>query len=230
VAAVLRDRLAEDLRRLCGDAGVAQPALSRVSGVSQGYISEILAGSARPSIETYARLAAAVGADLSMRLYPNTGPAIHDRHQARILEGLLARIHPRWRPTTEVAVRQPARGWVDLVLAEPRERIVVATEIESGLRRLEQMIRWSREKADSLPSWPAWAELGREATISQLLIVRRTRANRDVARSFAGQLAIAYPAHPDDAIAALTGTARWPGAALVWVQLERDGIRLVPGR
>lgn len=54
-------------------------------------------------METYARLAAALGADLSARLYPNTGPAIRDRHQAGIPEALLALLHPRWRPHTEVA-------------------------------------------------------------------------------------------------------------------------------
>jgi hypothetical protein len=41
---------------------------------------------------------------------------------------------------------------------------------------------------------------------------------------------VAYPAHPDDAIAALTGTAAWTGAAMVWAVIEHGGTRMVAGR
>ncbi|HLX35774.1 MAG TPA: hypothetical protein VKR30_11110 [Candidatus Limnocylindrales bacterium] len=78
-------------------------------------------------------------------MYPNTGPTIRDRHQARILEWLLGQLDPRWRSFTEVAVRQPGRGWIDLVMFEPREGLLVATEIQSGLQRLDQIVRWSGE-------------------------------------------------------------------------------------
>lgn len=230
VASLVRSRLAEDLRRLCDDAGVSQDALSRAAGVPQGFISRILAGNARPSIETYAKLASAIGADLSARLYANTGPTIRDRHQARILEGLLAQLHPRWQVFTEVAVRNPARGWIDAALHEDRERKLVATEIQSDLRRLEQLVRWSREKADSLPSWAGWSRLGQEPDVSLLLVVRRTRATQQLAREFGRQLRVAYPAHPDDAVAALTGVAPWPGSALVWARIDSDRMNLLSGR
>jgi hypothetical protein len=60
--------------------------------------------------------------------------------------------------------------------------------------------------------------------------VRRTRATRAVAAEFARQLRLACPVHPDDALAALTGTAPWPGAALVWVTLDARGARFAQGR
>jgi transcriptional regulator with XRE-family HTH domain len=224
-----RARLAEDLANLCADAGVSQAALARASGVPQPYICRILAGSAGPSLETYVRLAVALGADLGVRLYPNTGPAIRDRHQAPILEGLLGVLHPRWGAFTEVAVRRPSRGWIDAVLHEPRERLLLPTEIQSELRRLEQLVRWSAEKAASLPSWEGWPRLG-EPSVSPLLVVRRTRATRAAAREFDRQLRVAYPAHPDDALAALTGTTPWPGPALVWAAIEGGRARLVAGR
>ncbi|MBI2764157.1 MAG: helix-turn-helix transcriptional regulator [Chloroflexi bacterium] len=229
-ASSVRGRLAEDLRRLCGDAGVSQDALSRAADVPQGFISRILAGNARPSIETYAKLASAIGADLSARLYPNTGPTIRDRHQARILEGLLRQLHPRWQVFTEVAVRNPARGWIDAALHEDRERKLVATEVQSDLRRLEQLLRWSREKADALPSWAGWSRLGEEPDVSMLLVVRRTRATQQLAREFGRQLRVAYPAHPDDAVSALTGVVPWPGSALVWARIDADRVRLLSGR
>jgi transcriptional regulator with XRE-family HTH domain len=223
-----RAKLVEDIERLSGDAGITMSALAREAGVDVGHLSRILAGKANPSIETYAKLAVPLGADLSTRLYPNTGPLIRDRHQGRITEALLAARHPRWRPFTEVSVRHPARGWIDVVLYEERERRVVAVEIESDIRRIEQQIRWAQMKAESLPSWDGWPAEGAE--ISRLLIVRRTRTTRQTALEFARQLATAHPAHPEDAVAAVTGISPWPGAAMVWAQIEPDRVRFLPGR
>jgi len=226
-----RDGIRDDVERLRLDAGWSLAQLARASGVDPGYLHRILTGDERPSVETYARLAAALGADLSLRAYPGTGPALRDRHQAPILELLLRERHPRWAPFTEVIVRRPARGSIDAVLHEPRERVAVASELQGDLRRLEQLVRWQQMKAESLPSWDGWAELAPEPpAISRLLIVRRTRATRQVAAEFARQLRVAYAAHPDDAVAALTGTQPWPGPALVWVALEGGVARFLQGR
>lgn len=223
-----RAKLVEDLERLCGDAGIPMETLARAAGVPPSYLRRIMAARANPSLETYAKLAVPLGADLAARLYPNTGPLIHDRHQAPIVEALLAARHRRWVPATEVVVRQPARGWIDLVLHEPRERRVLAVEVESDIRRIEQQVRWARMKAESLPSSDHWPADG--ADISRLLVVRRTRATRQTAVEFARQLAVAYPAHPQDAIAALTGTAEWPGAAMLWAQVEPNRVRFLSTR
>jgi transcriptional regulator with XRE-family HTH domain len=213
------------------DAGLARAALARAAGVDTAFLSRIEGGRAKPSMETYARLAAPLGADLVARLYPSTGPTIRDRHQARILEGLLRQLHPRWRPYTEVAVRRPARGWIDAALHDQATGSVVAVEIQSALHRLEQLVRWSMDKAASLPSWDGYDRIGPVVSTSQLLVVRSTRTTREIARQFARQLEVAFPAHPEDAIAALTGTHAWPGPALIWVELGRGGsVRLLPRR
>ena len=182
-----------------------------------------------PTLETYARLAAALGADLAARLYPNTGPRVRDRHQVRMAEVVLASRHPRWGPSPEVAVRRPARGWVDLVLHEPAEAVLVATELESMLRRIEQLLRWSGEKAESLPSASMWGEWSRSGppSISRLLVVRWTRANRDAASDARRLLRAAYPADPRDALDALTGTVAWPGSALLWARIDRGRAELI---
>ncbi len=224
-----RARLAEDIERLTADAGITLTALARAAGIEHGYLSKIMAGKARPSMETYAKLAIPLGADLAARLYPNTGPLIRDRHQARIVEALVAQLHPRWRATTEVGVSRPSRGWIDVVLHDPREGLLIAVEVESDIRRIEQLVRWARMKADSLPSWEGWPR-DSSPTVSQLLLVRRTRATRQIALEFAGQLALAYPAHPEDALRALTATAPWPGPALVWVQIEATRVDFLPTR
>jgi transcriptional regulator with XRE-family HTH domain len=225
-----RAALAEDIERQCADAGLSHAQLARAAGVPASVISRTLAGLTRPSLETYARIAAALGSDLATRLYPTTGPAIHDRHSVPILEAVLRDAHPRWRPLTEVRVRSPGRGWIDLVLHEARERVALASEIQSTLGRIEQLVRWHREKAASLPSSDEWASLGDGPAVSQLLIVRWTRATRDAASAADSQLRLAYPAHPDDALAALTGTVPWPGSALVWARADGGQVRLVGRR
>jgi transcriptional regulator with XRE-family HTH domain len=219
----------EDIEQARADAGISARALARASGVDAGFLCRILAGEAHPSLDTYARLSGVLGLDLALRAYPNTGPLIRDRHQARILELLLATLHPRWKPYAEVAVRQPSRGWIDAVLHDAAAALLVATEIQSELRRLEQIVRWSAEKAASLPSWDGWTPLGGPRT-SQLLIVRRTRATRHAAGEFERQLRLAFPAHPDDALAALAGTSVWPGPALLWASIDARGTRIVHGR
>ena len=147
-----------------------------------------------------------------------------------MLELLLHTAHPRWSPFTEVGVHRPSRGWIDVVLHDPRGSVIIAGELQSELRRLEQLIRWQTAKAAALPSWDGWAHLGDEPAISRLLLVRRTPATRAVAAEFAAQLRVAYPAHPADAIAALGGTTTWPGPAMLWVTLDARGARFAPVR
>ena len=231
-AAGLRRALAEDLRRLREDAGVTRMAVARVAGVDPSLVSRVESGEVDPTLETYARLAAALGADLASRVYPQSGPAIRDRHQVRMADLVLASSRPRWRCTPEVVVRRPVRGWIDLVLHDPVNRALVATELESGLHRVEQLVRWSGEKSHALPSsplWPTWVEEGHQPEVSRLLVVRWTRANREAASAARRTLAEAYPADPRDAIDALTGAAAWPGPALVWARIDAGDARLLDG-
>jgi transcriptional regulator with XRE-family HTH domain len=219
-----------ELRTLREDSGLSRLEVARAAGVSDAFVGRIEDGGEHPSNETLTRIGMVLGADLRVRLYPNTGPLIRDRHQAAMLEALLGVLHPRWHAFTEVAVRRPSRGWIDAVFHEPRDGLAVAAELQSELRRLEQLIRWSCEKAASLPSWDGWDSFGDEPRIDRLLVVRRTRATREVAAAHERQLRVAFPAHPDDALAALTGTAPWAGPAMVWSVIDTRGARLVGGR
>ncbi|MFN8630986.1 MAG: helix-turn-helix transcriptional regulator [Chloroflexota bacterium] len=223
--------LAAEIERACADAGISLRELARASGVDSGFIARILSCQVRASLDTYAKLAIPLGLDLAAHLYTNTGPAIRDRHSAPMLEALLETLHVRWRPATEVAVSRPSRGWIDVALHDRHARIIVAGELQSEIHRVEQLVRWHAEKAASLPSWSGWPRLDEPPEISQLLVVRRTRATRAIVADFAGQLRVAYPAHPDDALAALaTPAAPWPGPALVWAAVDQGRARLLGGR
>ena len=81
--------LASEMRALREDAGISQRAVAHAAGLAQSSLSGIEGGQTEPSLETLGRLAAVLGCDLSVRLFPNTGPAIRDRFQARIVEALI---------------------------------------------------------------------------------------------------------------------------------------------
>jgi hypothetical protein len=169
-------------------------------------------------------IADALGADISIRVYPNTGPRIHDRFQAKITEELLRIAHRSWRRSVEVPVLRPARGVIDVVF---HRSILVATEIQSRIDRLEQQIRWAREKAQSLPSSDLWRSIEAEPVISQLLVVQSTRATRELARRFEETLRVAYPALARDAYRALVeAEAQWPGAAILWADVDGEVVRI----
>ena len=197
--------------------------LAKAAGIDDSYLKRIEDGVAQPSVETCVRIGLALGADVVHRLYPTTGPTIRDRHQAAIAEALLGVTHSRWQPFAEIAVRRPSRGWIDLGLHAAAEGVFVAIEIQSDLRRLEQLVRWSEAKADSLPSWGGFVHLGASTLVSRLLVVRDTRANRAVAAEFRRMLSVAFPANPHDAIDGLMTAARWPGASVLWAARDRTG-------
>jgi transcriptional regulator with XRE-family HTH domain len=128
IAARAIERAVDDLARLIADSGLSHAAVARAAGMSAGYLADVLARKRRPTPGALAKLARPLGADLSIRLYPSTGPTIRDRHQARILEQLLGLLGGSWRPYTEVGVWKPVRGAIDAVLHDRRAEIVVAAQ------------------------------------------------------------------------------------------------------
>jgi hypothetical protein len=119
-----------------------------------------------------------------------------------------------------MAIYRPVRGSIDLVLdafAEP----LVACEAQSDMRRIEQQLRWSRAKADALAATSEDDGEGKPPRpVGRLLLLRSTRRTRAIAAQHGDLLAAAYPSGAADALAALTGEARWPGDALLWCRVE----------
>jgi len=226
-AARIRGQLGAQIRDLRTDAGASLRALAEQAGVEFGYLAQVERGVREPSISALSAIAMALGADLSIRMYPNTGPRIRDHIQAAIVEELLRVAHPRWRRFTEVPVYRPARGRIDAVLHDPSAAIVVTTEVHSLVRRLEQQLGWARLKAESLPSADFWRHVDREPAVSQLLVLRSTRANRDVAHRFAETLRAAYPAQAAAVFGAIVGDTPWPGPGVLWASAEHDTVRLL---
>ena len=225
---VLTRSIGADVERIRTELGASQSAVARVAGIDRSHVTRIEAGNARPSLESLVAVATALGADVSVRLYPGRGPKLADRHSARMIELTLSELAPVWRPHLEVRVDRPVRGYVDVVLERRDLSLLVATEYESILPRLEQQLRWAAEKAAAIASSDLVGH-GPTPEVSKLLVLRSTERTRALARTFERTFQIAYPARTRDAVDALRIGAPWPGAAIVWIRIDGDRVELLDG-
>lgn len=217
-----------DIRQMREDSGATQRELSHAAGIDHGYLSLVERGLREPSITALTAIATALGADASIRLFPGAGPRLRDAIQARIGEALVRILHPRWDRMLEVPVLRPARRFIDLVLLDRPPTLAICTEIQSELRRLEQLIRWANQKALALPSVSFWDRMTETPTIDRLLVVRSTRSSREIAARFGDTLGVAYPGSSVDAYRALTTLeAAWPGPSLLWADVRGDVVRIL---
>jgi transcriptional regulator with XRE-family HTH domain len=220
------------LRDLRTDAGLSIAAVAREVGIDRSFLSRIERGDRAAGVAVLTGIATVLGADLSVRAYPNTGPRIRDRFQAPMVEALIRAVDDRWIADPEVVVVHPARGVIDLVLTDRTRPLLVASEIQSEVRRLEQQIRWHREKELSLPSADLWwfANPDGGAATSRMLVLRSTTATRELANRYTATLRAAYPARTRELIAALlTHDAPWPGPGIAWMRVEGGVARLLDG-
>src|SRR3990172_508260 len=221
----LRRVIGNQVRTMREDAGLTRADVARAAGIDRAHYSRIETGETGASLEVLMAIGAALGADLSVRYFPSSGPRIHDRFQAPIVEALLRALHLRWMGQPEVQVRRPVHGVIDLVIRGADD--VIACEVQSELRRLEQLIRWSSEKAAAL------GDGSPPGTASRLLVIRSPTETPEIARQFAATLGAAYPARTSDAFDALTGADRpWPGPAILWARVDagRGEILRLPPR
>ncbi|MEO8469658.1 MAG: helix-turn-helix transcriptional regulator [Chloroflexota bacterium] len=215
-----RRRIGGQVREIREDLGATQADLARAVGVAPSHVARIEAGTVGMSQLTHLAIAAALGADLSVRLFPTGGAPIRDRFQAPIVEALIRALDESWTPRPEVLVGSPRRRIIDVVLG--RGRLVIACEVHSELRRVEEVLRRASETEHAL------ATEGLAEITSRLLIVRSTVTTRAVARQLAATLSAAYPARAADAFDALTeGDRAWPGAAILWARLEAGRAELL---
>jgi transcriptional regulator with XRE-family HTH domain len=219
-----RRAIGREIRVLREDAGITQARLARAAGISRAHLCGIESGESEASLVALTRLSDVLGASVSIRLYPGTGPRIRDHLQAAIVEAILRQLHPRWKRFLEVPVYRPVRGVIDLALHDPASVQLVAMEVHSEIRRLEQLIRWANEKRNALPSAELWQFAAADArpTVSGLLVLRSTQATRTIVDQHAATFEAAYPAPAATVWASLTAAAPWPGSGLLWASV-RDG-------
>jgi transcriptional regulator with XRE-family HTH domain len=228
----LRRAVGEELRRVREDEGLSLRSVSAAAGYHHSHLPRIETGDRDGSLDAVAAFAAAMGHQVSLRLFPTTGPRVRDHLQVRMIEALLAALHPRWVPRLEVPVYRPARGVIDVVLQDRATSDIVAGEGHSTLATVERQLRWAGQKADSLPSadgWP-WARTVEPPRVSRFLLLRSTRAMHELVGGLPEVFRAAYPADPGEAYASLTGgEAGWPGAAILWVDIDGAATTILHG-
>ena len=192
------------------------------SGIDPTYLGYIESGEREASLAVLSRVAAALGADVSLRIYPNTGPAIRDPHPGTDGRGVprVAAHELAPLPRGSGASAGPRRH-------RPRDRTPVVGSSRQHrsafrLRRLEQQLRWAAEKTDALPSAAVWPALtGEPSRVRRRgsCSCRSTTSTRSLARSFPATFAAAYPADPRRAPrrAPRPRRDRGPGTGMLWV-------------
>jgi transcriptional regulator with XRE-family HTH domain len=227
---LVRRALAEELRRVRLDEGLSQRRVSDAAGFHPSHLPRIETCERQASTDAMVAFAAAMGYDVSIRLFAAVGPRIRDHLQGRMIEALLAARHSRWSARLEVGVYHPVRGVIDVVLQDRESGDLVAGEGHSLLHTVERQLRWAGQKADALPSargFP-WADHPETPRISRLLLLPDTAAMRELVATLPAVFSAAYPAATEAAVEALTtGTGRWPGDAIVWVRLDGAATRLL---
>lgn len=221
-----------ELRRTREDAGLSQRAVAAEAGIHHSHLARIEEGRTQASLRALTAVAVVTGCDLSVRCFPSAGPRLRDHLQVRMVEAMLREVHPRWRPSLEVAVHRPVRGVIDMVLADPGLPQVLAGEHHSDLRSVEHQVRWAGQKADALPSAREWPFGSRDADpeVVRLLVLRTTERHRRLVRDLHATFAAAYPTPVAEARAVLAAPAgAMPGPALLWVTIQGAETRLLDG-
>jgi hypothetical protein len=150
------------------------------------------------TVEALCRIAAVVGLDPSIRLYP-AGPPLRDAGHRALLSRLHARLHSSLRWATEVPIRahDDLRAWDAMIGGSGFQ---VAVEAETRLHDVQALERRIALKV-------------RDGGVARVaLVVGDTRLNRDVLSATGKLLAISFPV-PGRALLDALSVGRDPGGS-----------------
>lgn len=194
-----RIRTGRELREARLSAGLSLRDLGRAVGMSHSQASRIERGLVRdPSIGALTRCAAAVGCELSIRLYPVGDPLRDDAH-SRLLDRFRGELHPSLMVRHEVPIGREGdlRAW-DAVVSGQGWRIAV--EAETRLVDVQALFRRLALKRRD----------GRMGDL--ILLVADTRANRLAVRAVRSSFAAEFPI-PGRAILGALRAGESPGGS-----------------
>lgn len=193
----LRSELLGSWRELRLAAGLTQATVARASGIARSTYADLERGrTAEISLLRASILSAALGQDLSLKLYP-FGPPVRDAAHLRLLSQFIERLSPTWGVTHEAPIPTGGdrRAW-DLRLDGPASIGVEAETRPGDLQALERRIHLKQ----------------RDSNVTRVvLVVRGTRRNRLLIREFLPMLRTAFPLGTAEVMRALQ-EGRDPGA------------------
>lgn len=183
---------------------LSQEHVARSARISRLRYSRIENARLPASIVELDRIAAVLGLQISLRVYPGGAPVRDAAHSDR-LQAFLADVRPPLKYRIEVPLpridRSDGRAW-DAMVFSARER--AAVELEMRLRDIQAMRRRHDLKRRDDP------------TEAFLLLVADTRANRRLLREFES-LFVDLPRHPRSALRETLLAGRLPPTGLALV-------------
>ena len=201
--------------------GITQADVARVVGTSRSVVSAVEHGAPGVRLQTRFRVAETLGFRLRLPAYPDSTPRLYDRNHSLIIEHLLSIRHPRWLAAIEAPIPGPGHRSTDVRLEWGAD--IVLAEIETRLRRWEQIVREMHDKACAVAE-----VVGPDRRVHCLLVLPPSRQNRELIRGLGGSVAAAFPADEHAVRRALTGEAgSWPGHGLLWLGPPRGARRTV---
>jgi transcriptional regulator with XRE-family HTH domain len=210
IAETDRLRAGDELRRARLAAGLSLRSVSGASGISPSHISRIERGRLLcVSAEQVAVVAAVVGLDARLRLYPGGDP-LRDIGQVRLLGRLQAILPPGVRLVTErpLPIAGDQRAWDGSIIGlDGFERFppVLDVEAETRLTDLQAQTRRIALKA---------RDAGAPCV---LVVIADTIANRDVLRVAGTSLLADFPIPSRRALAALRRGIHPGGSSLIFL-------------
>lgn len=191
------DELIVNWRELRLAAGLTQATIARASGIARTTYADLERGRTREvSLIRASVVSAALGQDLSVKLYP-FGPPVRDAAHLRLLGELVERIASAWRMTREapIPIEGDRRAW-DLLLEGPVSVGIEAETRPGDLQALERAVHLKQ----------------RDSRVTRVvLLIRGSRRNRLLIREFLPVLRTAFPLGTAEVMRALR-EGRDPGA------------------
>jgi transcriptional regulator with XRE-family HTH domain len=200
--------LADELRAARGALGLSRAAVAKAAGVARSTVERAESGDAHLTVVALTGIMAAVGLDLSIRVFPGEHSRIRDSRHATYVAALEALAVPHRRARIEVAAGEHGRS-ADLVLYGADE--VIHVEVERRITDLQAQLRNAFRKREAL--------VGRTDRAVRLVIaVPDTRSNRDVLRPHIGLLAAQLPGSTRDVLRALRTGENLGRDAMAWLR------------
>lgn len=206
----LAQKLGREVRAARRSQGLSQREVAAVARTSQPTISRLEHGSVETTIATLAAAGAAIGLDLSVRLFPSDRSPLRDRGQVRMIETILGKASPAWHPTAEVSVAADAgdRRAVDLVLASALE--VLAIEAQREFADVQSETRQHLAKRDVL-------QRHERRPVRYVLALPDTHRMHQLVRDHATLMRTLFPVSSRRAWQAIRSGKPLGGDALLWV-------------
>ena len=209
-ARAMRRRIADEIRIVRVSGGLSQRELGRRAGYSQSFVSQVERAAIEATLEAIARLVAAGGGEVNIRVYAGEGVRLRDSGQLEVAELISHAAHPSWTRSFEVPIAPPPdRRAGDMLLQLPVE--VSLLEIERALVDFQGQYRAAQLKRLALAE-----RLGR--SVNLLLVLLDTRASRRAVTRHEALAGRAFPISSRRAWASIRAGEPIGGDAILWVR------------